>query len=50
MKKSAIKAGFPLDNGKDQGTGKWLMVTSIDDLFKLNIDVDFKKLNYQPLM
>ena len=50
MKKSSIKAGLPLDkNGKDQGTGKWLTVSSIDDLFKYNVDIDFEKLNYLPL-
>ena len=50
MKKSAQKAGLPLDkNGNDQGTGKWLTITSVDDLFKINVDVDFEKLNYLPL-
>ena len=49
MKKSAQKAGLPLDkNGNDQGTGKWLTITSVDDLFKINVDVDFEKLNYLP--
>ena len=49
MKKSALKTGFPLDkNGNDQGTGKWLTVTSVDDLFKINVDVDFDKLYYLP--
>ena len=49
MKKSAQKAGLPLDkNGNDQGTGKWLTITSVDDLFKINADVDFEKLNYLP--
>ena len=33
MKRSAKKAGLPLDeNGKDQGTGKCLTVTTVDDL------------------
>ena len=49
MKKSAQKTGLPLDkNGNDQGTGKWLTITSIDDLFKINVYVDFDKLNYLP--
>ena len=49
MKKSAQKAGLPLDkNGNDQGTGKWLTITSVDDLFKINVDVDFEKLNFLP--
>ena len=47
MKISAQKAGLPLDkNGNDQGTGKWLTITSVDDLFKINVDVDFDKLSY----
>ena len=50
MKKSAQKTGLPLDkNGNDQGTGKWLTITSVGDLFKINADVDFEKLNYLPL-
>ena len=49
MKKSAQKAGLPLDkNGNDQGTGRWLTITSVDDLFKINVDVDLDKLNYLP--
>ena len=51
MKKSAKKAGkLPGENGKDDGTGKWLTITSPDDLFKHNVDVDFEELNYQPLL
>ena len=47
--KSAQKAGLPLDkNGNDQGTGKWLTIALVDDLFKINVDVDFEKLNYLP--
>ena len=49
FKKSAVKEGLSLDeNCKDPGTGNWMTVTSPDDLFKLNIDVDFEKLNYDP--
>ena len=51
MKKSGRKAGKLIKEGlKDEGIGKWLYVTSPDDLFKHAIDVDFVKLNYQPLM
>ena len=48
MKKSAQKAGLPLDkNSNDQGTSKWLTITSVDDLFKINVDIfDLDKLNY----
>ena len=31
---------------QDKVIGNWLTVTLPDDLFKLKIDVDFKKLNY----
>ena len=49
MKKSAQRAGLPLEkNGNDQETGKWLTITSVDDVFKINVDVDFNKLNYLP--
>ena len=33
--------------GKEEG--KWIIVSSPEDLFKLNIDIDFKILDYQPL-
>ena len=50
MKRSAVKAGIELKPGeRDQGVGKWLYVSSPDDLFRHNIDIDFAKLNYQPL-
>ena len=49
FKKSAVKKGLSLDeNDKNPGTGNWMTVTSPDDLFKLNIDADFEKLNYDP--
>ena len=51
MKKSAKQAGIALqENEKDQGVGKWLYITSPDDLFKHNIGIDFVKLNYKPLL
>ena len=51
MKKSAKKARKSLgENDKDEGTGNWLTITSPDDLFKHNVDVDFEELNYQPLL
>ena len=34
--------------GKEKG--KWIIVASPGDLFKLNIDIDFKLLDYQPLV
>ena len=50
MKRSALKVGIELKPGEqDQGVGKWLYVSSPDDLFRHNMDIDFAKLNYQPL-
>ena len=49
FKKFTVKEGLPLDdNGKDPGTGKWMTVTS-DELFKVGIDIDITKFNYEPL-
>jgi len=31
------------------GTGNWITISSLKQLFKFNIDVYFKKLNYNPL-
>ena len=50
MKKSAKKAGLITGNEKDQGTGAWITVTSPDDLFRNDVDIDFDKLNYKPLL
>ena len=50
IKRSAVKAGIELKHGeRDQGVGKWLYVSYPDDLFRHNINIDFTKLNYQPL-
>lgn len=49
FKKSAVKEGLPLDdNRKDAGTGNWITITSPDELFKVGIDVNYDKLNYEP--
>ena len=50
MKKSARKHGNLLTDAKDEGVGEWLMVSSPDDLFKLDIDVNFRLLDYKPLL
>ena len=51
MKKSARKQGIKLQDGDiDEGVGNWLTVSSPDDLFRLNIDVDFKLLDHKPLL
>ena len=49
-KRSALKHGKLNDGKKDEGIGDWLIINSTDDLFKFNIDLDFKKLGYKPLM
>ena len=37
--------------GKDKGVGDWISVSSPDDLFKHGVnDIDFGKLNYNPLL
>ena len=42
MKKSAKSCGQPLnEDGKDDGFGKWLYISSTDDLYKHEIDIDF---------
>ena len=45
MKKSAKKEGLIGINKKDLGTGPWLVVTTPDDLFNHNVDINFSKLN-----
>ena len=52
MKKSAnySKAQHSKSTEKVEGMGDWLVVSTPDDLFKLDIDVDFTKLNYKPLL
>jgi len=48
MKKCAKMPGEHFE-GKDEGTGNWLYVKTVDDLFKHDIEVDFEKLNYKGL-
>ena len=44
MKKAAQQTGVESNShNQDKEIGNWITVTSPDDLFKLNIDVDFKK-------
>ena len=50
MKRSAREQGVLTDGGKDEGTGNWIVISSPDDLFRLDVDVDFAKLNYKPLL
>ena len=49
MKKSA-QINVDLNNDdKDEGIGDWITITSLDDLFKHDTNIDFKKLDYEPL-
>ena len=50
MKKSAKQEGKIGSNEKDEGIREWITISTPDDLFKHNIDVDFQKLNYLPLL
>ena len=51
MKKSTRAAGQIIDpEEKDAGIGKWLNITSPGDLFQYEIELNFKKLNYKPLL
>jgi len=51
MKHSGKKAGKPLgENNKDEGYGDWITISSSENLFRLNIDVNFRALGYQPLL
>ena len=50
MKRSAKKQGLIEEGEKDQGTGVWLTVSSPDDLFNYDVDINFKTLNYKPLL
>ena len=37
-------------SSKNEGFGGWIVVSSPDDLFRYDIDVDFANLNYKPFM
>ena len=50
MKKSALEQGVLTDGSKDEGTGNWIVVLSPKDLFRLDINVDFAKLDYKPML
>ena len=50
MKRSAKKQGLIEEGEKDQGTGVWLTVSSPDDLFNYDVDINFKTFNYKPLL
>ena len=45
-----LKRSKLTDGSKDEGTGNWIVISSAEDLFCLNIDVDFDKLDYKPML
>ena len=51
MKQSAWANEVPssIKDDKDMGKGKWIAVTSPEQLFRLNADVDFRSQKYSPL-
>ena len=49
MKRSAREQGVMTDGGKDEGTGNWIVISSPDDLFRHDVDVDFAKVDYKPM-
>ena len=50
MKRFAWANGVPSSSkdDKDMGTGNWITITSPQQLFRLNVDVDFRGLKYSP--
>ena len=50
MKRLAKKQGLIEKGEKDQGTSMWLTVSSPDNLFNCDIDINFKNFNYKPLL
>ena len=50
MKRSGFEQGVLTDGGKDEGTGNCIVILSPDDLFYLDVDVDFAKLNNKPML
>ena len=48
VKSSAREQGVLTDGGKDDGTNNWIVISSQNDLFRLDVDVDFAKLNCKP--
>ena len=50
MKKSAIAQSVLTDGSKDEGTANWIVISSPEDLFRLDINVDFAKLDYKQML
>ena len=49
-KRSACEQGLLSNGNKDKSTGNWIVISSSDDLFHHDIDVDFAQLDYKPLL
>ena len=50
MKKSAREQGALTDGSKDESTGNGIVISSLVDLFRLDINVDLAKLDYKPML
>ena len=50
MKKSALEQGVLTDGSKDEGTGNWIVISSPEDLFRLDVNVGFSKLDNKPML
>ena len=50
MKQSAKFFGKQISSSKDKGFDDCIVISSPDGLFQYDIDVDFAKFNYKPLM
>ena len=45
FKKSAVKIELPRDDqGRDPGIGNWMHISTPDDLFKAEVDIDFSQI------
>ena len=49
MKRSAREQGVLTNGNNNEGTGNWIGISSPDDLFHHDIDVDFAKLDNKPM-
>ena len=50
MKRSAREQGVLTNGNKHEGTGNWIVISSPDDFFPHDIDVEFAKLDYKPML
>ena len=50
MKRSAREQGVLTNGNKHEGTGNWIVISSPDDFFPHDIDVEFAKLDYKLML